>query len=67
MVTRAVVRLLLALFVLLLGSSVLPASAQIASSDRTYWPTAEWQMAPPAAQGMDPALLAAADARIRAE
>jgi Cu-Zn family superoxide dismutase len=67
MFTRAVVRLLLVLLVLLTGSSVLPAAAQIAPADRASWPTAEWRTAAPESQGMDLSLLDAADARIRAE
>ncbi|MGH2614867.1 MAG: serine hydrolase domain-containing protein, partial [Thermomicrobiales bacterium] len=42
-------------------------AAQVPPADRDYWPTAGWRTAAPESQGMDPALLAEADARIRAE
>lgn len=62
-------RLILVLLLLLLtsGTAMRSAAAQVAPADRAYWPTVEWQTAPPEAQGMDPTLLAAADARIQAE
>lgn len=66
MICRAVVRLLLMLPTLLPGSLAVSA-AQIAPAERAYWPTTEWQEASPEVQGMDPGLLAAADARILAE
>ena len=55
------------LLLVMASTAVTPALAQVAPSDRDYWPTAGWRSAEPATRGMDPELLAAADARIRAE
>lgn len=59
--------LLNSILILMLAIGAFPqlASGQIAPADRTYWPTADWQTATPASQGMDETLLEAADARIR--
>lgn len=44
-----------------------PVGAQVEPGLRDYWPTAGWQTADPQAQGTDPAMLTAADARVRNE
>jgi len=68
MIARATRHLVLVLLLLLVSaSSTLTRAAQVAPGDRSYWPTAGWQTAAPEAQGMDPALLAQASARVPAE
>ena len=62
-------RLALALPLLLLPAALpaAPAATQVESPPREYWPTEGWRTAAPEARGLDPALLAAADRRVRAE
>lgn len=59
--------LLVLLFVAVVAAAASGAAAQVAPAARDSWPTAGWTTAAPEARGMDPALLAQADARIRAE
>lgn len=49
------------------AASQFSVAAQAPPSARGYWPTAGWRTAAPETQGMDPALLELADARVRAE
>jgi CubicO group peptidase (beta-lactamase class C family) len=53
--------------VLMLGPVIPLASAQVATPQRDYWPTAGWRTASPESQGLDPTLLAQIDQRLETE